>query len=286
MSGLQVRLHVGQGTHRGGLTVFPLWTDAPAVERDYVTGGRAPVDVMERAGSPAVDQLVVTNRADHPVLLLAGELLEGGWQHRALTHSTLLPPARPTVLEVVCVEAGRWHGDTQHRRMARRVPVAVLPRDGRADVQDEVWRRVRRYEEVAGPSATESLVERLDRVTPRVEELVRGLRPLAGQRGIVVGIAGRPAWLELFDSEDALAAHWTGLLHAAALDALGRPAARTPAALARRFAEGIDKAHLTRTEPAGLGRRLSGGGRVAVDALRWKHRTVHLSAVDVELQGV
>src|SRR4051794_39468770 len=142
MDGTEVRLHVGQGTHRGPLTVFPVWTDAPSVAPGYLTGANTPVDVEERAGSPAVDQLVVTNRAERPVLLLAGELVEGGMQHRALPGTTLLPPARPTVLPVVCVEAGRWHGDRMHRRAARRVPFAVLPRADHPDAQEEVWRRV------------------------------------------------------------------------------------------------------------------------------------------------
>src|SRR3954468_4235457 len=83
MHTLDVRLHVGQGTHRGPLTVFPVWTAAPSVAPGYLTGANAAVDVEARAGSPAVDQLIVTNRGDHPVLLLAGELLEGGMQHRA-----------------------------------------------------------------------------------------------------------------------------------------------------------------------------------------------------------
>src|SRR3954470_7842480 len=110
------RLHVGQGTTRGPLTVFPVWTDAPSFGPALLTGDDAPVDVAERSGSPAVDQLVVTNRGDRPVLLLAGELLEGGMQHRALTVTTLLAPNRPTVLPVVCVEQGRWHGGGSHHR--------------------------------------------------------------------------------------------------------------------------------------------------------------------------
>ncbi|MGY1690355.1 ARPP-1 family domain-containing protein [Geodermatophilus sp. SYSU D01105] len=278
LADIGVRLHVGQGTHRGALTVFPVWTDGPSAAPDYLTGAAAPVDVEERAGSPAVDQLVVTNRADRPVLLLAGELLEGGWQHRALTATTLLPPNRPTVLPVVCVEQGRWHGDAVHRRQARRVPLAVLPR---LDSQAEVWRRVSRYEAVAGPSATDSLAERLDRAAPRARDLTRGLRPLAGQRGLLVGAAGRPAWLELFDSARTLKAHWSGLLQAATLDALGRPELRTPAALARGFAERVEKTRLTLDGPAGLGRRFRGGGQVRLDAVAWHDRTVHLTAVDL-----
>ena len=77
--------------------------------------------------------------------------------------------------------------------------------------------------------------------------------------------------------------HWSGLLHAAALDALDRLAARTPAALARSFAERVQGARLSPAgSPAGDGRRFSGGGRVRVDDVRWHDRTVHLSAVSQE----
>ncbi|GAB3358707.1 ARPP-1 family domain-containing protein [Modestobacter lapidis] len=275
------RLHVGSGTTRGPLTVFPVWTDAPSLGSAHLTGADAPVDVAERAGSPAVDQLVVTNRGDRPLLLLAGELLEGGMQHRALTATTLLAPNRPTVLPVICVEQGRWHGDVAHRRRNRRAPLSLLPHLERDGGQSEVWRRVSRFGAVAGPSATESLLDRLDASSPESRRLTAGLRPLAGQRGLLVGIAGRPAWLELFGSGRALTAHWAGLLDAATLDALGRPAVRTPAALARAFAERVESTPLARTGSAGLGARWHGGGRIRLDAVRWHDRTAHLSAVDL-----
>jgi len=285
MNELELRIHVGQGTHRGPLTIFPVWTDAPSVAPDYLTGADAQVDVEERAGSPAVDQLVVTNRSDRPALLLAGELLEGGTQHRALTAATLLAPFRPTVLPVVCVEQGRWGGELRHRRQARRVPFGVLPRVRGPQAQHDVWQRVHSYEAVAGPSPTDSLLDRLDSVAPRARDLLHGLRPLAGQRGLLVGIAGRPAWLELFESGRGLRAHWSGLLHAAALDALERAQTRTPAALARGFAERVESTPLHPSEPAGLGRHVRGRGLIDISGLRWQSRTLHLSAVDPVLQG-
>ena len=273
------RLHVGQGTHRGALTAFPVWTDAPAAHRGYATGASAPVDVAERSGSPAVDQLVLTNRGDRPVLLLTGELLEGGWQTRALTATILLAPGLPSVQRVVCVEEGRWGGASTHARRARRAPAAVRARFDAPHAQQEVWDRVRRYDAVAGSSDTGSLADRLDRTAPAARDLTHGLRPLAGQRGLLVGIAGRPAWLEVFDSGRTLTAHWAGLLHAATLDALGKPAIRTAGAAARSFAERVEGTRHTAVHPAGLGQRLSGGTLVRVDAVRWRGRTVHLSAV-------
>ncbi len=282
MTNLEVRLHVGQGTTRGPLTVFPVWTDAPTLPARYLTGAGVPVEVSERANSPAVDQVVVTSRADRPVLLLAGELLEGGWQTRALTASTLLAPGRPTVEKVVCVEQGRWGGHSSHTRRARRAPVTVLSAMDEDDAQQAVWDRVRGLESVAGSSATESLADRLDRTDATARDMTRGLRPLAGQRGVLVGIAGRPVWMEVADSARTLKAHWSGLLQAATLDALGRPAVRTPAALARSFAEKVENTRLLTDGPAGLGQRVRGGGRVGTTGLRWSDRTVHLAAIAQE----
>jgi len=101
--------------------------------------------------------------------------------------------------------------------------------------------------------------------------------------GILVGISGRPARLEVLDSERTRAAHWSGLLHAAALDALDRLAARTPAALARSLAERVQGARFSGGIPAELGRRFPGGGRVRVDDVRWHDRTVQLSAAPQEV---
>ena len=276
---LKVRVPVGQGTSRGALTLFRVWTDGATSSAGYVTGRAATVEVAERAGSPVVEELIVTNRGNRPALLLAGELLEGGWQTRALATTTLLAPGRPTVQPVVCVEQGRWHGGTAHQRRVRRAPVGVMRA---VESQHEVWDRVRGYAAVAGHSPTESLADRLDVTAPVARDLTRGMRPLAGQRGVLIGIGGRPVSLELFDSGRSLAAHWSALLHAATMDALGRPEVRTPAARARSFAERVEGTALMSAGPAGLGSRVRGGGRVSVDAVRWNDRTIHLSAVASE----
>ncbi len=164
-SSLEVRLHVGQGTTRGALTLFPVWTDGAPSSGGYLTGRAAAVEVAERAGSPVVEELIVTNRGNRPALLLAGELLEGGWQTRAFAATTLLAPGRPTVQPVVCVEQGRWHGGAVHQYQcrARRAPVGVM----RAiESQHEVWDRVHGYAAVVGFSPTESLADRLDVTAP------------------------------------------------------------------------------------------------------------------------
>jgi hypothetical protein len=303
-------LHIGQGTMAGPLTVFPVWASAPAETR-LVTGLSGQVGVAEREGHPVVGQLVLTNHGPDPVLLLEGELLEGGWQHRVLLHDVVLAPRESLVAAVACVEAGRWGGGGEHRRRARRASTHIRfasstfnPRT----LQSEVWRRVESYETVMGASQTSSFIDHLDRFdSGRMEgnrggraagqlgpapaeavvdawlQAVRGVLPLEGQRGVVVGVAGQPVLLEVFPTHRALAEAMEDLLTGLLLDAVAVGAAvePTPARRARRIAERLDgqSFHRRPEVDAGLGvpqaldtRSLAARGTSVGD--QWAHLSV------------
>ena len=264
-------LHVGQGTHLGGLSVFPIWTDAPIVS-GLATGRAARVQVAEREGSPVVGELVLKNEGAKPALLVAGELFEGGWQHRALNHDILLVAGQQLVASVSCVEHGRWHGATAQVRRSRRASMMVRSAQTISngyDRQDEVWERVSRYDTAFGASPTESYVDHLNRradpfvggdgelhgdaagageaqeaqeaqaaEAPEAAELaarIKNIRALPGQQGVLVGLGGQPAFLEVFASPTGLRRHLPGLLEAAAIDAALLVSEPTPGRRARRF---------------------------------------------------
>ena len=151
-------LHVGQSTHVGALSVFPVWTDAPIVS-GLDTGRAAHVQVTEREESPVVGELVLKNQGAKPALLVAGELFEGGWQHRALNHDILLMAGQQLVASVSCVESGRWHGATAQVRRSRRASMMVRSAQTVAESdhrQGQVWERVSRYDNAfyASPSCS------------------------------------------------------------------------------------------------------------------------------------
>ncbi len=138
-------LHVGSGTSRGALTVFPVWGEY-AGPRGYSVEAKAAV-VTEQATGPAVATLTTTNTGTRPLLMLEGQLLEGGWQNRLVGRSVLVPAHTSVDLEVLCVEAGRWSGEAEHRWNERRASLrlrSALVSD--QDRQGEVWRRVGEYE--------------------------------------------------------------------------------------------------------------------------------------------
>ena len=253
-------LHVGHGLYDGALTLFPIWTPGPDPEHrgytmtDYSAG--------ERDLGPSVPNLTLRATGTLPALVLEGTVLEGGWQHRVLLHSVLMAPGEPLDVDVACVEAGRWHGGAGHRAGRRRAPTAVRgaayglrpedagrqrPAEARRSDQADVWRRVRYYERTYGPSATSSLVDLSERAEQATATVRRGRRrdvpenpvapvvPLPGQRGVIVGVAGHPLLLELFDDTRSLAEQWEAIIAAARLDAGTVPAARVPNRRARAF---------------------------------------------------
>jgi hypothetical protein len=265
-------VHVGSPAVRGGLTVFPVFTAHAVATRGYDTRTDA-LTVAERAGSAVVEELVVTNEGVRPVLVLEGELLEGGQQHRLAARSALVAPDTSVVLPVRCVEQGRWSGGRAHVRAGRRAPVTVRAAQGQA----EVWRRVERY----GASATGSLLETVGGRDAGAAALVAGLRPLPFQSGVLIGIGGQPLLLEVFDSPRTLADVWDALLHAVALDAVTAPAIPTPGRRARRFTGRVGAVDTVRgIDDAGTHEQ-GESAHARVTTLRWRDRAVHTSALSV-----
>jgi hypothetical protein len=252
-------LHVGHGAAAGPVTVFPVWADAIPL-RGVTTGTVARVDVSELPDGADVQRLSVTNLGSRPALLLEGELLEGGWQTRALACDLLIAPKDSAVVDVVCVEHGRWHGPTGHARRARRVSGSVQHRlRGReARRQHEVWDSVARFEQTTGPTASGSFADHLDRLAPEDA----AVRVLPGQTGVITGLAGWPVALELFGSPSALGAHLPGILDAARLDALlAGHAEPVPGRRARRFATALSALPLESAPVhAGDGHPVTAGG--------------------------
>ncbi len=292
-------LHVGRGTaNLGPLTIFPVWTDAPAPS-GLATGKKAQVDVTEREDHPAVEQVVLINRGYTMALLLDGELLEGGWQHRVLQNDVVLAPGVPMTAAVACVEQRRWEGTPTFGRQARRASAGVRAALGTAPPearQQQVWDRVAEYEAALGPSPTASYADHLDRLAATVPEApfpydahvgeliqgIRRLRPLPGQRGVIAGAGGHPVLAEVFASRAALAAHMHQMLTGLLLDAItaGLPLEPTPGRRARRFAHGLDGIHPAQRPGvnAGAGEALAGETPDVVVrgvglAGRWAHLT-------------
>jgi len=157
-------LHVLAPITHGNLTIFPIVGGVDYDTSRFLTldeGVRAgtvivteqgSVQGLVRRGQPvnrgsgaAVNQLVLINNSDRPLLLLAGEIVAGGKQDRVIGADRLVPPnSDPIDLSVFCVEPGRWVGRSEQfssmkSQMAQ--PSVRVPAMAAKD-QHQVWNQV------------------------------------------------------------------------------------------------------------------------------------------------
>ena len=250
-------MHVGRGSRYGNLTWFPIFTDAPLNDRTYVTQFDAKQVKLAEHDHATVGSIKIQNDTAKPVILFEGTLLEGGWQHRALTRTVLVNANGMTELPVVCVEQGRWGGAQAQRLGNRQAPAKVrsamrgMAKNGTkidqsvAD-QGKVWAEVSNYAAARGTqNGTQSYVEMRDQLDLELAKLAsEPVTPVYGQRGVIVAIDGYPVALELFDHPDTLAERLQGILDGFQVDALAKPFRKTPGQRARDFAMRIEQVGL------------------------------------------
>jgi hypothetical protein len=272
-------LDVGSGRSVGGLTLFPVWSDAPTLSR--IRWSFEHLEVGELSGGASVGRLEVGNPSGRPTALIEGDLLEGGQQHRMSARTVVLEPFDRATVDVVCVEAGRWGGDREHRALGGRGAPSVRrgALDEQGSAQSEVWRRISRYDERYGRSETSSMLEHLRR------DEAPDIRRMPGQRGVIVGIGGRVLGLELFGSSRGLASRWDGLVRAAWLDARSAPSVPTPSRQARKLMRSLGALPLGLGEAQGSYRAVRfDGGPLRVSGIAGAQSTalapIHLTAFD------
>lgn len=270
-------LHIGQGTTVASVTLFPIWQDRTSTgARSYVTSTTA-LQLGEAEGGPSVPTLVAVNQGPTPVLILDGQLFEGGWQHRMATRSSLIPGGSRALVDVACVEQHRWGGEREQATRGRRATTFVRHGFDETGSQGEVWDRVQQYDSL---SATGSLAERLATPGDQVRRITRRIRPLQGQTGVLVGIAGQPLALEVFDHPDTLREQFEAIIRAACLDAEGKPAVATPGRRARRMVERLERTRLSLEPDCGQAARLARARTTDLDvmSLQEPRRRLHLRA--------
>lgn len=230
----------------GPLAVFPLIADRePALPylafQAAVTQGAT---LTELGGGASVNDLLVRNPLDVPVLLYEGEEVIGAQQNRTFDASVLIGPHAELQVPVSCVEAGRWDGtrsgeafvpapQTAHPRLRQmkntqaraRMRAGDAPRAAQQEVWQEVAAAANRHG-VASPTAAmhdvfEQRRELLHAMTSRIEMC-------CSQVGALVALGGRFVVLDHVSDVEAFATLHGPLLQGYALDALQAPEADPP----------------------------------------------------------
>jgi hypothetical protein len=253
-----VQLHLGRAQVAGPLAVYPILGTEPRFAYrtlgDAVKHGAFITEVGEHG---SVNDVLVCNASDQPVLLYEGELIHGARQNRTIDAPVLVPAGVELSVAVSCVEQGRWD-HTKQRAHFVPAPQAVDPElrrlkratanaqsaagaPARPD-QGEVWRDVGdRLARHGVASASAALSDVYNAKRSALEELTRVVKAIDDQVGAVVEISGQPVALDLVSRPDAFASLLPRLAEGYALQALHAPAKRP----SRRAAEGFLEAVLS-----------------------------------------
>lgn len=301
-------LRVGEPDVVGALAVFPLFAPAPRLE--YLAFAQAREQgfrVSELEGGASVNDLLVENPTDTPVLLFEGEEVLGAQQNRTFDVSVLVPAGAKLQVPVSCVEAGRWqhsrHAEpfapapqaaypalrrAKARRIRERVAVGL---EARAD-QGEVWNEIADRSERSGTdSPTGAMHDIYEQRRDRLAEVETAVRLRPDQAGALVAVNGRFHVLDFVGRPEAYAALHAPLLQGYALDALDAEpvdTATTPdEETARGFTLLVSDCEPAQRNPAiGLGEELRfEANGVAGSALVHEHELVQLTAFPEDGSG-
>jgi hypothetical protein len=191
------------------------------------------IDEVSEGGS--VPHVRVTNKGDVAVLFLFGEEIRGAKQNRVANASFLVPGKSETVLDVSCVEAGRWSrargaqfegsddvlSASIRRTMAARVGASRTRGGGFHADQSEVWEEVGERICLSGTeSSTGAYADYRESRSPDLEAMTRAFHPVPGQVGFVACIGEEIEGFEAIGRPEVFATDFPALLRAYAIDAV------------------------------------------------------------------
>jgi hypothetical protein len=287
----------------GPLAVFPLFGPEPALEYvSFVQGRDAGVTIKELESAARVNDLLVANPTEKPVLLYEGEEVLGAQQNRTFDVTVLVAAGATIKVPVTCVEAGRW----DHRRHDDDfdvAPQAAYPELRRAKhqqvrehlaaglearaTQSAVWAEIDAKSARHGVrSPTQAMHDLYEKRRDRLNELGRAIELREGQLGALVAIGGNFVVLDWVSRPDAFAVLHGVLVQGYALDALEADESEPPSLEdARGLVSLVAGTQPSERNSIGLGRELRfAADGVAGSGLVHERELVQLTAFPEQTQ--
>ncbi len=214
-------LRVGAAVKSGGIAFYPLLRDGENFAIELLDTAIA-AGLLEVQETGTVSQLTAVNRSERRVLMLEGDIVQGGRQNRVI-NTTLVVPSHATVaVPTSCVERGRWAGEEKSfsvsgfmvsplvkSSLKRSVSETVRMTQGRAHTSDQsaVWDHTRTS--LVDSRAMNRTEDHLEAYRAKGEGLVKEVETLCGELGKAGRLAGvaivrsdKRAAIEAFASTD------------------------------------------------------------------------------------
>jgi hypothetical protein len=245
---------VGDPKAFDNLTVFPIYANAQVdvgpmtTLDDALARGKAEVREVGGDGNThaQVNTLVIENKGDVAIYVLAGTVVKGGNQDRQIGQDFIIESKQTVPVDAFCVEHGRWTGSRDGRATGgkfgtsqRLVTSTVRAAAQYKKNQGEVWAKVDQVNQAHHKSAESgTLFATLD--APDVEkksaalaEKVNAFLKTAENNGMLVGFAfavdGQVKGARWFASHKVFSLFRTTLVNGVTVDALTAQAARNGA---------------------------------------------------------
>jgi hypothetical protein len=111
---LQKGVIVGAAKSFGSLTVFPVFASVQQKLGEFTTLQQAlkmkMAIVHERKDGARVNELIIENKGQEKILVLAGTVVKGGKQDRQVAQDFIISAKTKVPIDAFCVEQGRWNG--------------------------------------------------------------------------------------------------------------------------------------------------------------------------------
>lgn len=296
-------LEVGEPVSYRNLTIIPVYSDGTRDRTSYTTLDEALergwLRVTEVEGG-RVPQVKVSNSSGDHVFIMGGEILTGCRQDRLVGRDVLLSPgAKNVIVPVYCVEQGRWTYESEAFSSRENLGTSSLRAEGQkagGDAQSKIWGYVSGMADRAGVASptgrfqevyeSEATRRQISGVREKMEDIPR-LCPDAV--GVMIGVGGRIASVDIFANTHMFRKLWPKLLKSAALAAVCERAYGTlDQADAVGFLRRVHDKHYTRKEAVDLGFELAAvDGEVNVNALIYRGTALHMAAFpEADVYGV
>jgi hypothetical protein len=268
---------------------------------DAMSRGSLHVDEVGEGGS--VPHVRVTNEGPEAVLFLFGEEIRGAKQNRIANATFLVAPHSEAVIDVSCVEAGRWDSRPKtrfestrevvssgmRRMMASSVGQSRARGAGFDANQAEVWDNVTTRLRVSGTrSESAAYADYRESRTTDLEDVLGGFRALDGQVGFVAAVGDEVVGLEAIGNPQVFAQQFESLLRSYAIDAIDaaglKETTRAPAEQMLRFdspepfVQALTRARAASRPSLGLGEDLRIEGEGVLGCALADGQLVHVTA--------
>jgi hypothetical protein len=198
---------------------------------EIITGG---LTISESSGNGVVGKLIAVNNTGSFLLLTDADVLSGAKQNRVLNKSILVSPYSKTIIDVSCVERGRWHYTTRNfsspatsadpnlrKTKAQSLSDNILQSEENYKTQQKVWSHISfSLREEGYASATESYSDLVFHKEEKQKPQYPVFEVENGCNGLAVLIDRKIACVDIFGTEEVYKHYFPKLRDSAFLQAM------------------------------------------------------------------